>query len=108
MGRLRRSDDVVEFAAEAELVRTFRPAERVNPSQVVGERRLQLRRVGSEAERAELQTVDVGIASLAVHSRRGGQIDADLCVGDRRLIAEPVADDVDAKAEFVDQALVKV
>ena len=44
---------------------------------------------------------------MSVHSSCGGQIDADLRIGDGRLVIQPVADDVDAEAEFVDQGIVE-
>src|ERR1022692_68405 len=86
---------------------TVGPAQSVDPRVVIRECRLQLRRICSKGESAELKPVDIGIAGLSVHSGGSRQVDADLRIGDRRFVVQLVADDVHAKAKVVDQAVVE-
>src|ERR1039458_8997112 len=88
-------------------MRTVGPAHGVDPGVVIGKCRLQLCWVSSKGESVELKPVDIGIAGLSAYSNGSGQINANLRIGDRRLVIQLVADDVDAKAKVVDQAVVK-
>ena len=89
--------DTVNLPTETELVRTAGPAHRVEPGVVIRERRLQLGGIRPKGPSAELKPVHVGIAV------GGRQVDANVRPGDGRLVIQLVADDVDAKAEFIDQ-----
>ncbi len=60
-----------------------------------------------KAEGAELKPVHIGVSGLAVYAGGGGQVDPDLRPGDGRFVVQFVADDVNAKAELIDQAIVE-
>src|SRR6516162_715468 len=81
------------------------PTDRVQPGVIIGERILQLGRIRPKRERVELKTVDIGITGLPIHAFGGWQINSDLRVRDRRLIAELVANDVDSKTKFINQVV---
>ena len=80
----------------------MRPAHSVEPNEIIRQCRLQLRGIGAEGPAPKLQAVHVRIAQGTLG---GGQVNADLRSGNRRLVIQFVADDVDAEAEFVHQVV---
>ena len=83
----------------------MRPTRGVDPGVVVGQCGLQLGGIGAKTEGVKLKPVDIGIAGLAVYADGRRQVDANLRIGHGRLVVQPVTDNVDAEAEFVDQGI---
>jgi len=66
---------------------------------------LQLRGIGSKGPASKLQTVHIGIAGCPFTPVAVGKLMPMSAPGDGRSIIQFVADDVDAKTEFVDQVI---